>query len=81
MQNHGPYGFGYEKGSEIKVSGDLSDDGKYYLEVYAQGLLDADRALRMLVEHFEKDTQPTIIVFFGDHLPFFWVRIIKYIVK
>lgn len=70
MQNHGPYGFGYEKGSEIKVSGDLSDDGKYYLEVYAQGLLDADRALRMLVEHFEKDTQPTIIVFFGDHLPF-----------
>jgi hypothetical protein len=41
------------------------------LETYAQGLLDADRMLQSLVEHYQQSDEPTIIVFFGDHMPHF----------
>ncbi|HHY05792.1 MAG TPA: sulfatase-like hydrolase/transferase [Clostridia bacterium] len=69
MQNHGPYGVGYGEETRIKVEGDLSPESKYILENYAQGVADADKSLQMLVEYFQKSEQPTIIVFFGDHLP------------
>ncbi|MGI6587225.1 MAG: LTA synthase family protein [Peptococcia bacterium] len=69
MQNHGPYTVGYGEEAEIKVEGDLSSEAKNILEIYAQGVADADQALQKLVEHFQKSERPTIIVFFGDHLP------------
>ena len=68
MQNHGPYVLGYEE-AQLRVEGDISDEAKNILEIYAQGLADADQALKMLVDHFAKEERPTIIVFFGDHLP------------
>lgn len=69
MQNHGPYPLGKSGKNKIKVSGNLSNQAKDSLETYVQGLSDADRSLKMLVEHFEKKSEPTMIVFFGDHLP------------
>lgn len=68
MQNHGPYVLGYET-ADIQVEGAISDEAKNILQIYAQGVADADQALQMLVEYFEKSERPTIIVFFGDHLP------------
>ncbi|MFE5320102.1 LTA synthase family protein [Paenibacillus sp. NPDC056579] len=41
------------------------------LETYAQGANGADAMLQELVEHYSKVKEPTIVVFFGDHLPFF----------
>ncbi|HHV72788.1 MAG TPA: LTA synthase family protein [Clostridia bacterium] len=69
MQNHGPYYLGKSGENTIKVEGDLSKEAKDILETYIQGLADADKALKTLVNYFEKKKEPTIIVFFGDHLP------------
>jgi len=69
MQNHGPYVIGYGDQAKIKVQGDLSPEAKSIVETYARGVAEADQALQILVEHFQKSKQPTIIVFFGDHLP------------
>lgn len=68
MQNHGPYVVGYEQ-EQIKVEGDISAEAKRILEIYAQGVADSDQSLQMLVEYFAQSDRPTIIVFFGDHLP------------
>lgn len=70
MQNHGPYPEDRYPEKQITVSGNLSDSGKESLETYVQGLKDADESLRLLVEHYKKSAEPTVIVFFGDHLPF-----------
>ena len=70
MQNHGPYeGKRYKEDNRIKISGNLSDQSRMTLENYTQGAADADESLRLLVEHYEQSDEPTIIVFFGDHLP------------
>lgn len=69
MQNHGPYDtLRYEENS-IQVQGDLTPAAKQTLETYSQGAYDADQSLQMLIDHFEQSDEPTIIVFFGDHLP------------
>ena len=39
-------------------------------KVYAQGVYDADRELARLYEYIKTFDEPTIIVFYGDHLPF-----------
>ncbi|MDD2402553.1 MAG: LTA synthase family protein, partial [Clostridia bacterium] len=68
MQNHGPYKIGYDENS-IQVEGNISSNSKDILEKYAQGVFDADESLKILVEYFQKSEEPTIIVFWGDHLP------------
>ena len=37
---------------------------------YAQGVYDADQQLGRLYEYIQTIDEPTIIVFFGDHLPY-----------
>lgn len=39
------------------------------METYVQGASDADRSLQLLIDHFEQSDEPTVIVFYGDHLP------------
>lgn len=70
MQNHGPY-YAWKNGEQnkIRVEGELSSEAKDILETYAQGLMDADLSLKALVDHFDKSKEPTVIAFFGDHLP------------
>ncbi len=70
MQNHGPYDTKRYENTEIKVKCDgLTKQGKSILEDYTQGAHDADRSLKLLIDYFEKVEEPTVIVFFGDHLP------------
>lgn len=70
MQNHGPYEDGTRYGSnQIKVQGNLTDQSKTTLETYTQGVYDADQALKQLIDHFKQSDEPTLIVFYGDHLP------------
>lgn len=70
MENHFHYWPDKFKENTIEVSGDFSAKSKMLLETLAQGLSGADKALRMLVDHFAESREPTIIVFFGDHLPY-----------
>ena len=71
MQNHGPYGNVRFKQDEfdIAVKDKLSDSSRYLLANYTQGIHLSDRALGRLVEHLKTLDEPTILMFFGDHLP------------
>jgi hypothetical protein len=70
MENHYHYWPGKFDDNTIDVEGKMSSDSRGLLETYAQGTQDADNMLRLLVEHYGQSEEPTILVFFGDHLPF-----------
>ena len=70
MQNHFPY-YADEKilsglDYQIKLQG-LT--GMASAELYLGMLRKSDDALRYLIEYFEAQDEPVIVVFFGDHLP------------
>ncbi len=71
MENHYPYIPGkYPAQSEIKVSSDkLNEEEKSTLGTLATGIYGADKALGELVSYLEKQEEPYMLVFFGDHLP------------
>lgn len=68
MQNHLPYNPGRYESNSIDVSG-LSTKANEELEVYTEGIKQADAALKLLIDEIEKLEEPTMIVFWGDHLP------------
>lgn len=68
MQNHMPYNAGAYEENKIKVSG-LSPDLTSTLEVYTEGIRRSDEALQLLVDELQTIDEPTIVVFWGDHLP------------
>ncbi|MFC3767811.1 LTA synthase family protein [Paenibacillus sp. GCM10012303] len=70
MQNHFHYYPGKFKENTISVEGDIPEDTRGILETYAQGAKGADDMLKTLVEHYQRSDEPTIIAFFGDHLPY-----------
>ncbi|CAG7618418.1 hypothetical protein PAESOLCIP111_02113 [Paenibacillus solanacearum] len=69
MENHYHYWPGKFDRNTIAVQGDVSDTTIGLVETYAQGMSGADRMLQELVTYFNQSKEPTIIVFFGDHLP------------
>jgi phosphoglycerol transferase MdoB-like AlkP superfamily enzyme len=70
MQNHGAYD-ATNRYSElpIKVKGTFTKDAQTLIENYTQGAHDADHGLQLLIDHFKQSAEPTIIIFYGDHLP------------
>ncbi|WP_071393446.1 LTA synthase family protein [Bacillus tuaregi] len=68
MQNHMPYNPGAYENNKIQISG-LSPDSTATLESYTEGIRQADKALKILVDELEQLEEPTVIVFWGDHLP------------
>lgn len=69
MQNHGSYDDGRYEENPIQAQGNLTDEARNLLETYTHGVRDADQSLQMLIDHFERSDEPTVIVFYGDHLP------------
>lgn len=71
IANHLPYDADkYEGGSTISVEGEgLSQDSKTRIDTYAEGIKRSDQTLQWLYEEIQKLDEPTILVFFGDHLP------------
>lgn len=68
MQNHMPYNPGAYEENKIKVSG-LKDESNAMLEVYTEGIRRSGEALQLLINQLEEIDEPTMIVFWGDHLP------------
>jgi len=71
MQSHMPYF--PDKYNEYDIDIVNSDLSKYLAEtvkVYAQGIYDADKELGRLYDYIQTLDEETIIVFYGDHLPF-----------
>ncbi|MEW9699184.1 LTA synthase family protein [Paenibacillus sp. SI8] len=69
MENHFHYYPGKFPKNTIDVKGDIAPSSQGMLETLAQGISGADNMLKELVEHYEKSGEPTIIAFWGDHLP------------
>ncbi|MBQ6552851.1 MAG: sulfatase-like hydrolase/transferase [Clostridia bacterium] len=72
MQNHGSYGGGdYDEATMINAtdgSADLSSRVFGAIRSYATSIKFADDMLRQLTDYFSTCGEPTIIMFFGDHL-------------
>ncbi len=74
IQNHmsytaDKYGEGYDYPAvPLKVS--VSDQVQTMLEVYMEGARDADAMLGRLRDYFAERSEPVVLVFFGDHLPY-----------
>ena len=70
MQNHQAYNPIDENDIVVQVScASLEDSVLDSLTTYTQGLYDADKMLGELVDYIDQRERPTILVFFGDHLP------------
>lgn len=73
-QSHMPYSKDRycEEEYDISITSkeNISDFAADSLRCYAQGLYDADRQLGRLYEYIQSIEEPTIIIFYGDHLPY-----------
>lgn len=68
MQNHGPYNEARNP-SVIDLDTNLEEDQEKMLKIYGEGLYYSDQALKKLVEYLRESDEPTLLLFFGDHLP------------
>lgn len=69
VANHLPYNE-YEKGKEfIKRADNLSDSEYLMVNRYAELLGKTDELLGRVYSHINASDKPTVLVFFGDHLP------------
>lgn len=69
MQNHGPYEDDRYGEEQVQIYGELDNHARRILNTYTLGVKDADASLRLLIEGLEQLDEPTVVVFFGDHLP------------
>jgi len=69
LQNHGPYEPGRYGEGTIKVSGQMDDWTRGSVATFAEGMADSDKSLARLIEWAKKRERPTVIAYFGDHLP------------
>lgn len=71
MQNHGPYGNSRFSSDEfdIEIETKLTDSSRYLLKNYVQGIYLSDQSLAKLIDYLKGLDEPTILMFFGDHLP------------
>ena len=69
LQNHGPYEPQRYPDATHDVEAPISPWARDSLQSYAEGAADADRGLRRLIDWAQKRERPTVIAFFGDHLP------------
>ena len=71
IQNHGPYKISEPETKRIKPMDGIDADGYNIISNYANGLHDADALLGEICDFVEDIDEPTVVVFFGDHLPYF----------
>lgn len=71
MENHSLYTDKFDPEDwDIKVSGDnLSEQEKISLQNYCKGVSDSDAALGTLYEYIMQREKPTVLLWYGDHLP------------
>ncbi len=71
MENHSMYTHKYDSAEwNITVSGDnLSEQEIISLQNYCKGTSDADAALGKLYDYIMQREKPTILLWYGDHLP------------
>lgn len=68
VQNHAPYDTP-DSVTSIEVRGNLSEQDQSLMTKYVKGISVSDEELYRLYEYLKKREKPTILCFFGDHLP------------
>ena len=70
MQNHQPFPTMAPEEIQIQVTSDLlSESVLNTITTFTHGLADSDTMLGMLVDYIDNRDRPTVLLFFGDHLP------------
>lgn len=72
IQNHGPY-MDYETNREPSVikPENMNETRYNIVNNYINGLNDADNLLGKVKDYISTLNEPTVLLFFGDHLPYF----------
>ena len=66
MQNHGPYDY---TGSDFVSKTYIANTNDARINQYLTLINESDKAFNKLIDYFSNVTEPTIILFFGDHQP------------
>lgn len=70
-QNHGPYTSDEYDGKEYFFNNKNYNTESYNtINQYFSGIKKTDVALKKLIDYFEKEEEPVIVIFFGDHNPY-----------
>ncbi len=70
-QNHGPYTSDKYDGKPYYIKKkNMSDEGYNTINEYFKGIYDTVDAMYQLIEYFKKESEPTIVITFGDHNPY-----------
>jgi len=69
MQNHDPYIDKYPNPEVTASSDNLNEKEEGILGTYAEGIRDGGHALDKLITSLKDSDRPTLVYFFGDHLP------------
>ncbi len=72
MQNHSPHAGNFP--DPIGVTGPFDDTKAEEVGQYLRGLRHSDDAMAELVGELEDFEEPTVVLFYGDHLPAVWPR-------
>ena len=73
IQNHMSYTaekYGDYVCPEAETTAELSPEIQTAVNVYAEGIRDANAMLEDLTEFYSEQSEPVLLVFFGDHLPY-----------
>jgi phosphoglycerol transferase MdoB-like AlkP superfamily enzyme len=69
MQNHIPIPEGKFGENSISITGLSEEEYRIELETYTEGIKWSDHATKDLLERLDMLDRPTVVVFYGDHLP------------
>ena len=70
MQNHGMYVDGRYGSDTMQLATEYSENTNNMINTYGTGVVHSDKVLKDLLEELETLDEPTLVVFFGDHLPY-----------
>ncbi len=74
IQNHMSYTtdkYGDTPIAPVKLNTGVSEETETMLSVYTEGIRDADAMMGELTGYFSETDEPVLLVFYGDHLPYF----------
>ena len=66
---HQPYSLTDGEDSKVTVSGTLDEADRLPLQDYVNRMYNLDQQIARLVEYINQSEEPTLLVFFSDHLP------------
>ena len=71
IQNHQAYNYAKypDPTDPVPLKKEISEEGMEYLSVDLRGVQDTSEMLYELVDYLEQSDEPTLLIFFGDHLP------------